>query len=109
MGAGWIILICLAIYLVGAMFWYAIDGWINYSEGDRDAPILVGFLWPIFMWFVIADSLRTKLKEAKKNKTEKQQLEKRIRIAEEKKLEKEIELLDQELALDVSSRRQKQA
>jgi|SRR5579885_1535173 len=109
MGAGTIALICLGIYALGFVFWWAIDGWIDYSEGDDEGTIVVSLLWPLFMWVIIGDSLKKKLKAARKKKLEREKQEERIRIATEKQLEKQLAELDAELDQEVMKPRRKRA
>lgn len=83
-----------AIWILGAIIYYILDGWFDYGFGDDEAGAFfaIAMIWPIWIWFVIPGILAGKahdaLKEKKKKYKEKEEKLARIRVAQEKEIEK---------------------
>lgn len=83
-----IIIVGAITYVVGAIFWYGIDGWVDWSGGSDDDLIFCTLLWPLFCWLIIGDLIRRKLRSMKQAKLEREKEERRVRIAAQKEIEK---------------------
>lgn len=84
----------LAVWILGMIVYYILDGWFDYNfdEDETGVFIFTAIIWPIWIWFVIPGILAGKahdaLKEKKKRLEEQKENEKKVRVAQEKELEK---------------------
>ncbi len=90
----------VAVWIIGMVVYYILDGWFDYGfkEGDEGFAFFTAVIWPLWIWFVIPGILAGKahdaLKEKKKKYLERKEKETKIRIAQEKEIERIQEELD---------------
>ena len=93
----------VTIWVLGMIIYYILDGWFDYGFNGEDTQffIFTATIWPLWIWFVIPGILVGKahdaLKKKKQKYIEKQDAQKKIRVAAEKELEKIEAELDQSL------------
>lgn len=85
------LLIITGVYFGGAALIYILDGYADWSDGKPGNVMQMTFMWPVFIVafpIIIIDFLREKLISIRKSKEAKEAEFQKIRIAEEKELEK---------------------
>jgi hypothetical protein len=97
----WIIVIT---WILGSIVFYAVDGYFDFGVRTKETehyysinflPVAT-FFWPITLWFVIAIKLHKRMRSLRKFHDEKREAITKIRVAEEKQIEKIMAELDQE-------------
>jgi biopolymer transport protein ExbB/TolQ len=84
----------VAVWILGMIVYYILDGWFDYGFKEEDTGffIFTAVIWPIWIWFVIPGILAGKahdaLKAVRLKREEQKEKEKKIRIAQEKEIEK---------------------
>jgi uncharacterized membrane protein len=95
-----------AVWFVGAILFYALDGYFKYGFETQETSYSYGFdytgfiaiIWFIAMWFVVADRLRDFMGRLRENQDKKEETFQRIRIAKAKEMEAVQQKAEQELA-----------
>jgi hypothetical protein len=84
----------VSLWILGMIVFYILDGWFDYGikEDEMSFGVFCAATWPIWIWFVIPGILAGKahdaLKAKKKKIKEKEAKLAKIRIAQEKEIEK---------------------
>lgn len=94
------ILSSITVWILGMIVFYILDGWFDYGikEDEIGFGVFCAITWPLWIGFVVPGILAGKahdaLKEKKKFLQEKKEKENKIRVAQEKEIEKIQEELD---------------
>lgn len=104
----WVIL--AAIYVIGAVSIFALDGWFDWTNNMYDDDRIAFFLlWPITIWYGLAKALRNVVEEAKINHDKKVEEQIKIRVQAEKELAASMRLLEEEFEEESPKKRSRRS
>lgn len=96
----------LGIWILGMFVFYILDGWLDYGF-DKDqsgAFALTSATWPLWIWWYLpcyfAGKAHDTLKEKRIKRNKRIENEKKIRVAQQR----EIEKIEAELDLDIKNK-----
>lgn len=105
------VIFSIALYFVIAATLYASDGWFDYFDHKNEyspddmGVILCSLLWPVLGIFLIGSVLKRKIKERRKEFDDKRVIAAHIRIAEVKKAEAELAIIEMQLDRELKEQR----
>jgi hypothetical protein len=100
----WIAIFLGIIYVIGAMLFYALDGWFKYpisGYGRNEDLIIFSFIWFVMIFPFAAWALKKKIEQVKENKLSKEKEENKVRVA----AKREMAQLEEELELEIQRKR----